>query len=520
MRLLLIIAVIWGFFWAKRNNRLPKALGPKPFHVSARNCAIFGVILTVLIFFVALFSEGDEARLGKSVGTLLPVALLFLAAFGFVVYRLRREADNAGLAMAIAFPAAILLMGMYGIHEQWAHGDSDAQKGVFFGILFAFANPPFGLFLYVMVPTMLRMMYKSIRAIIALHPGTRPNIAWVGGFALMSAIGYNSAWSTAEKVSSRGLSENYRVDKMEETLDPLYLCLWRFGSDDSAGPAFPDSIGAARILDGKGQPLNCDGVLNTVPERPYTLQYERPNPHAFRITLTEKTWRNKPVHKAWVDQTGVMRTAVTVDGKLDSVRVENAGSLVHLLMVQRKIEEYAAKDPRHEYPRQLLREHSWTDTLPPGSLSLRTFNDCYHWESKTESCLETYDRRHIIYSPGRDSTGKPVYALGIPNNVSMQSQDEFEILDTGVGERFRSYLRDETGALHAYGGTRNASRDDPPPQPDELARAQERLESWWQTLRRDEVYDSIGKVRWDSVLKFRADSARRDSVSRGLSTAR
>ena len=520
MRLLLIIAVIWGYLWAKRNGRLPKGLGPKPFHVSARNSAIFGIALTVLIYFVALFYGGDDARLGKSLQTMLPVALLFLAAFGFVVYRLRRGPDNAGLAMAIAFPAAILFMGMYGIHDTWVHGDSDAQKGVFFSIMFAFAIPPLGLFLYVMVPTMLRMMYKSIRAIIALHPGTRPNLAAVAGFALMSAVGYNSAWSTAHKVDARGLSENYRVDKMEETLDPLYLCLWRFGSDDSAGLTFPDSIGATRILEGGEHTPNCARVLTLLPERPYTLQYERPSPHTFRITLTEKTWRNKPVHKAWVDQTGVMRTAVTIDGKLDSVRVENASPLVHLLMVQRKIDEYAAKDPHHEYPRQLLRAHYLSDTLPPGSLPLQTFKDCYGWDSKEGSCVETSRGRRMIYVAGRDSTGKPAYVLALLNDVSMQSQAEHESLDTDVGQRFRSYLRDETGALHAYGGTRDASMSDPPPLPDELAAAQERLESWWKTLRSSEVYDSIGHARWDSTLKFRADSARRDSVKRGLLNVR
>ena len=517
MRLLLIVAVIWGYFWAKRNNRLPTAFGPKPFHISARNTAIFGLALTVLIFFVALFTAGDEARLWKSVLTMLPTAMLFLLPLSFVVYRLRREPDNAGLAMGIAFPAAILLMGAYGLHDKWVHGDSDAQKEVFFGLLFAFAIPAWGLFLYVMVPTLLRLMYKSIRAVIALNPGARPNLAAVAGFALMSAVGYNSAWSTGHKIDSRGSSENYRVDKMEETIDPLYLCLWQFGSDDPAGPAFPDSIGATRIFAGSsGQRLNCERVLRLLPDRPYTLEYERSNRHAFRMTLTEKTWRNKPVHKAWVDQTGVMRTAVTIDGKLDSVRVENPGSLVHLLMVQRKIEEYAAKNPRHEYPRQLLRSHYLSDTLPPGSLALKTFKDCYGWDIKTGSCVETSDGRHVIYGTNRDSTGKPVYVLMLLNDVSMRPEGS-ESLNTDVGERFRSYLRDESGALHAYGGTRDASRDDPPPQPDELARPQERLESWWQTLRHDEVYDSLGKVRWDSARKFRADSAKKDSVSRELS---
>ena len=512
MRLLLIIAVIWGYVWARRNNRLPKALGPKPPHVSARNTAIFGMLLTVLIFFVAVLADGDEARLGKSMMAALPVALLFLTGFGFVAYRLRREPDNAGLAMAIAFPAAILFMGMYGIHESWVHGDSDTQKGVFFSLLFAFAIPTLGLFLYVMVPTMLRMMYKSIRAIIALNPGTRPNLAAFAAFALLSVMGFKSSWSITQKTGSSGSSENYRVDKMEETLDPLYRCLWQFGSDESAGHAFPDSIGVTRIFDGSAQRLNCARVLDLLPDRPYTLQYERPNPHAFRITLTEKTWRKKPVHKAWVDQTGVMRTAVTVDGKLDSVRVENAGSLVHLLMVQRKIEEYAAQNPQHDYPRQLLREHSLSDTLPPGSLALPTFRDCYGWDTTSASCVETYDRRRLIYGTDRDSSGKPVYALWMLNNVRMGS----EPVDTHVGERFRSYLRDESGALHAYGGTRDASKDDPPPQPEELAGAQDRFESWWKTLRSSEVYDSIGKVRWDSTRKFRADSARRDSVNRGL----
>jgi hypothetical protein len=418
--------------------------------------------------------------------------------------------------MGIAFPVAILFMGSYGIHDTWVHGNSDAQMNVFFSLLFAFAIPAWGMFLYLMVPTMLRLMYKSIRAVIALNPGTRPNLAAVAGLALMSAVGYNSAWTKTQKYDSSGSSENFRIDKTEETIDPLYLCLRQFGTDDPAGDAFPDSIGATRIFEGAAQTPNCARVFELLPDRPYTLDYERPNAHAFRITLTEKTWRNKPVHKVWVDQTGVMRKAVLVNGKLDSVQVENAGSLVHLLMVQRKIEEYAARNPQHEYPRQLLREHSLDDTLPPGSLSLKTFRECDGWDSRTQSCVQTYDRRRLIYSPDRDSSGRSVYELSMPNNVRMGSDP----VDTDVGERFRSYLRDESGALHAYGGTRDASPSDPPPQPDELARAKERLDIWWESLRRSEEYDSIGHVRWDSTRKFRTDSAKRDSVSKGLLQAR
>ena len=81
-------------------------------------------------------------------------------------------------------------------------------------------------------------------------------------------------------------------------------------------------------------------------------------------------------------------------------------------------------------------------------------------------------------------------------------------LETQLGDRFRSYMLDERGLIHGYGGTRAASLDDPPPQPDELAQAQKRFEEWWGRLVEDQRRDSVGKAQWDSVRKFRADSAR------------
>lgn len=510
MRLLLLIAIIWGFVWARKNGRLPKAFGPKPAHISARNTAIFGIGATVLIYVVSLFDFNHNTSLWQSLQLLLLPTLLFAAALGFTAWRLRRDPDEKGLAMGIAFPIAILVLLVLGVRDSYVHGSYEERSMMPLAILFAFAMPFYGLVLYVMVPTLIRLAYKSLRALLALPAGTRPNLAYVAGFALLSVVGYRTTWKQTEKLDANSI-DNFRIDKTSEVIEPLYQCLWWMGTDDSTGPAFPDSLGAVRIVDGV-TPLRtqCGGTLASLPKRPFTVEYQRPTKHEFRLTVTERTWRSRPVTKLWVDQTGILRRSVVSDGREDSVRVVNNGSLVELLYAQRKIEEYKQRNPRHEYPQWLSQDPPYdTVPLPPEAVAISHFRDCVDGQpNKNEICLLSSDGRQLYYNVYRDSAGRrTTYALSIASAVMPQTD---YALETQLGDRFRSYALDERGLIHAYGGTRAASLDDPPPQPDELAQAQKRFEDWWGRLVEDQRRDSVGRAQWDSVRKLRADSARRE----------
>jgi len=509
MWLLLVIAVLLGWAAMRISARIaaafPRVLGAKPPHIAARNTAIFGIALTVVIYCLEISVPVNDADFWKSMRVLVPIALVFLGALGFVAWRLWNGPDKSGVAMGIAFPAALLLVMLFATLGTMMFGNGEQQMGVSYSILFAFMLPPgWGLFVYVMVPTLIRLLYKSIRASATLSPGTRPNFRVVGSLALVSAIIFNTAW-----LKSRLLDENsgetFRVDKTRDTIDPLYMCLWQLGSDEANGRPFPDSIGATRSLT-YTTGADCARVFQYLPEKPYTVAYERPTQNTFRLTVTEKTWRKKPVHKLWVDQTGVLRSSVRmVDGREDSLRVQNTTALAQMLLLQRMIDDYAAKDPRHEYPRQ-VRYYSSSDTVPAGALAVRSFEYC---ASRDGSCVRTSDHRKINYSSGRDASGRSVYSLLLQNDLVMRKQP----IETDLGDRFRSYLRDERGVIHAYGGARDATRADPPPQPDELSRARERSEQWYANVLHSQRRDSLGRAVRDSVHKFRADSARLASAA-------
>jgi amino acid transporter len=98
MRLVLLAALIGGWIWARRTGRMAGFFARKPAHISARNTAIFGMVLTVLIYAVALFQDGNDAQLLQSMTAFAPVLAFFLVGFGLIVYTLRRQPSNAGLA--------------------------------------------------------------------------------------------------------------------------------------------------------------------------------------------------------------------------------------------------------------------------------------------------------------------------------------------------------------------------------------------------------------------------------------
>lgn len=484
--------------------------GRKPPHVSARNTAIFGMILTVLIYAVAFFQNDDTGPLWKSIRVLLPAALFFLFAFGFVAYQLRRKPDEKGLAMGVAFPATVIAVFIYSAFDSYVHGSSETRMALAYSFLFFFTSPAWGLFIGLMLPTLLRLMYKSVRASMGVTRA-RPHLSALAGFALLSVVGYSSAWSKVHEFDADS-GPYYRSDKTAETIEPLYLCLWTIGSDDPRGRGFPDSLGAARRADGSMERgVSCGKTLDKIPDRAYDVYYTRPSKTRFMLTLVEKARSGVPVHKVWVDQTGVMREAVDVDGVLDSVEVVNAGPLADLLQVQRKIEDYATKNPRHEYPAQLIAERLTADTLPKGAMELKDYRDCSGWTSKPHSCLRGSDLRRLMYTPLRDDAGRVTsYTLLIPSSVHRESAP----LNTQLGERFRSYMRDERGVIHAYGGNRDATRSDPAPMSDELAAARERVE-WLNSLgSHPKKRNENREAQWDSVRAFRRDSIRQDSLRR------
>lgn len=452
--------------------------GNKPPHVSARNTALFGMVLTVLIYFVAFFQNDDTGPLWKSLRVLLPAALFFLGCFAFVAYSLRRKPEEKGLAMGIAFPATVILLFLYSVADSYVHGSSETQMGIVYSFLFFFTSPAWALFLWMMIPTLARLMYKCIRASLGVTRA-RPHLGALAGFALLSVAGYQSAWNMVHSYDADS-GPYYRSDQTAETIEPLYVCLWTVNGD-KAGRGFPDSLSAVRSAGAIEHGINCGKTLDRIPDRAYTVDYARLNRNQFLLTLVEKTRSGSPVHKLWVDQTGVLREAVVIDDKLDSVRVVNAAPLADLLVAQHKLEDYATRNQHHEYPARL--------------------SDAYT------------ERRHMVYTPRRNAAGKVTsYTLSIPSSGRLAMSP----ISTRLGERFRSYLIDETGQLHARGGNRDATRADPPPPADELAAARDRLNG----LKPVRLDNQQRQAAWDSVHQYKVDSTTRDSVRRGWHATR
>lgn len=452
--------------------------GNKSPHVSARNTALFGMVLTVLIYLVAFFQNDDTGPLWKSLRVLLPAALFFVMCFAFVAYSLRHEPEEKGLAMGIAFPAIVVVLFFYNVFDSYIHGSSETQMGIVYSFLFFFTSPAWALFLWLMIPTLLRLMYKSIRASLGVTRA-RPHFGALAGFALLSFAGYQSAWNMVHTYDA-DTGPYYRSDQTAETIEPLYLCLWSVGSDDPKSRGFPDSLSAVRAAGAVERGVNCGKTLDRIPDRAYTVDYKRPSKTQFTITLEEKTRSGRPVHKLWVDQSGVVREAVEIDGRLDSVRVVNAAPLADFLNAQTKLDEYLATNPRHEYPARL------SDAYP--------------------------DHRHMIYTPRRTESGITSYTLLLPSSA----RPGVPLLSTRLGDRFRSYLRDENGGLHAHAGNRDATRADPGPALDELTAARER-NAGSHPLR---LTAQQRQAQWDSLRVFRADSLKRDSVRKSWHATR
>jgi hypothetical protein len=453
--------------------------GKKPPHVSARNTALFGTVLTVLIYFVAFFQNDDTGPLWKSLRVLLPTALFFLGCFAFVAYSLRRKPEEKGLAMGIAFPTTVILLFLYSVVDSYVHGSSETQMGIVYSFLFFFTSPAWALFLWLMIPTLLRLMYKSVRASLGVTRA-RPHLGALAGFALLSLAGYQSAWNMVHSYDS-DTGPYYRSDQTAETIEPLYLCLWSVGNDARGSRGFPDSLSALRTAGAAARGVNCGKTLDRIPDRAYTVDYARPSKDQFLLTLVEKTRSGSPVHKLWVDQTGVVREAVDVEGKLDSVRVVNAAPLADLLVAQHRLEDYAVRNSGHEYPVRL--------------------SDAYS------------ERRHMVYTPRRSVGGKVTsYTLLIPSSRRLALGP----ITTRLGESFRSYLLDETGAVHARGGNLDATRTDPPPPADELTAARDRLNG----LKPVRLDHQQRQAQWDSLSQYKLDSTRRDSVRRSWHATR
>jgi hypothetical protein len=119
----------------------------------------------------------------------------------------------------------------------------------------------------------------------------------------------------------------------------------------------------------------------------------------------------------------------------------------------------------------------------------------------------------MIYTPHHSAAGKMTsYTLLIPSSVPPKASP----ISVRLGERFRSYLRDENGALHARAGNRDASRADPPPPADELAAARDRMNE----SKPARVDSHELQAEWDSLSAHKADSTKRDSVRRSWHATR
>jgi hypothetical protein len=213
----------------------------------------------------------------------------------------------------------------------------------------------------------------------------------------------------------------------------------------------------------------------------------------FTLTLIEQTRAGGRPRVVWYDESGLRRNAVRVgDGVMDSIRLESAQALSSVLIVQHLIDEYAAAHGG-EYPLLIVshvRLRQGTPALP--RVLVVDLGECFGFEDRVASCVEKWERP-LVYVPYVDGADRiREYTLTMGNATYYDDERQQPIPS-------RTHHRDRSGALHSFGGWRPANDTDPPPPPDELARARDGLRQYLESRARDSATAAYWKRHRDSV---------------------
>ena len=470
-----------------------------PNQTRPRNTAWFALATLLVMLLAAVLFESGQAPIQyplRAYGLFAIVAALPLV---YIAVALTRGPSTRALALGVAYPVAILVLFWRTVSATASSG-SEGSMEVVFMFLFFWVNKPWMLFLFVFVPTMIRLLVVSWRA---YRSEGSNRIGPVAGWAAAMMVLVLLAGIPAALVADE--TPEYRPDVVNNAIAPLNECIWR-AAGPGAEAGFPDSLSAIRDVQYRSYPRRAGQVPNECTEefdaldrRPFDVVYRTKDRDAtgrargFTLTLVEKTRAGGRPRHVWYDESGLRRAAVAAsDGALDSIRLESARALTTFLIIQHLIDEYAAAHGA-AYPLSIVSRHRYRDGMqaPAGALAADV-GECSGFEDRAASCLEMWDRS-LVYVPIVDAAGRArAYELTMRNATYYDYERQQPIPS-------RTHHRNRRGELHSFGGWRPATDADPAPPDDELSVAREGLRDYLARQARDSASAERWKRQRDSI---------------------
>ena len=462
---------------------------PGASHHAARDTAWFALVALIAILVAAIVFDTGQTPIVYVLGEYLTYFVLAAIPLLYVAVALTRGPSRRALALAVVYSAATLVGSWITLSNRYNSG-SEGSMDVMYSFMFFWVFKAWMVFLLLYVPAMVRLLIVAWRAYDGM-PGRRfrPLLAWalagVVAFLVIAVISVPLSSS-----ASRGVPE-YRVDVVDNAINPLYECLWR-----AAGPGgeagFPDSLEGIRhvtyrtypnLSNAKSYRPECSYQLDEIPHQPFDVRYATSardsagRAHAFTLTFVEKTRAGGRPRVVWRDQTGLRYEELLIDGRTDSVRVETGTSLAVFVRTVHLIDEYAEAQGGVP-PEHIVSAYRWKNgaTPPPGVLALEV-GDCSAFADRTASCFEESERVWV-YRPVNDPSGVVRSYTRTQHPATYYDNERQQPIPS------RTHHRDGTGAMHSFGGFRAATAGDPAPHAREAAQAGDALRLFLQSRAR------------------------------------
>ena len=456
------------------------------------------------IFLVAVLARGD-APMGMTMLAGLIPALIGGAPLALVVWRLTRGPDAIGLAVGIAYPVMVIAVLLMEARAMWA-GGTEQQMDLFARIVFFFADPVWGVFVAGLLPCLVLMGARSMRAVARGTMGS-PWTA-LGGASLALVVGYAVVWRPItgyasldpkglEHLNVRSLAsggpprpglQGFSPGQALDLTEDIFACLFP-AKDPRPEPRFPATLDGIAATDAITRESNCTTLVAKIRNDPgrYRVTYV-PGPldvdgrtRTFRLTVRENNvgrWGLRS--EEWeTSETAVTRQTI-FDWRGQVIESESGAAFVDgletILFIERMIATPFGGDSSRTLPERLRPSES-PDTLPGDlvldwpSRSCGASNDSA-FAAVGASCFHLWDRPYI-YELVRDSAGVVVgWALDAPAPMIRDYTPE------DIGE-YRSYWRDPSGTLHGRGPWSLAGPEDPLVTPHELKAARGGVDRIW-----------------------------------------
>lgn len=482
------------------------------YHRAVRRTAWFALVALLLALVAGIVFETGQTPIAYAAGLLAPTVAMAAAPLLYVALALRAGPHRRALAIGVAYPAAVLVGIWLALSGKYASGTEGAM-GVAFMFMFFFVNKAWTVLLLLFFPALVRLLIVSWKAYRSLPDARYPHLAkWAAAMTVLLIAASAPLAGDASAGVMTGQRSEYRIDVVDNALLPMYECLWRVAGPgaERGFPAALDSIRTVeyRPLQNSGNRFSnrCEETADAVAGYPFTVAYA-PRAHdasgvarGFTLRLVEKTREGGRARIVTIDETGIRRDGRSpADSASDTMRIVSTRALTNLLILERLIDEYAASHDG-QYPARIVNESRYPSgaTAPPATMAAPVGECSGDADTLHSSCI-TRSERAIIYAP--------LVAPGGERRRFILSMQPLSYYDNVQQQPIpsRTVYRDADGSLHAFGGWRPATADDPDIPLDELAIARADVQRFFGKRADDSLRAERYRRQQDSIWGRKAD---------------